>query len=418
MKFNRRDALKSLGGALGLSLLPRLAHTAANQDKMLLVINAVGGLRAMDIFDAHAPGAYGSQVVDTPYTMSQCTQISGDWYMPPWGSPLLPYTGHMALVRNVYMETAAHGAGQRIAIKGVNRTLAPAAPVLASNLAPYDFGANSGQWALPGLSFARNLEGAGMPPPLAAEPTVMVDLFAGQSFTDDAALDAMLAAAIGSHNQGLKTEIGPKSRIHDWIAHYQATSAQVSANLATKINPEVGGFSQAILQSTGLPPGDIYYARRFAAAFLAFKNRVSPVVTLELPGFDTHVGHNSTMGIAGGRLVKLLADLIDRLQLEGLFDDTIIYVASDFGRTPAYNPTQGTDHWTSDSVALFFGANASLSPSVVFGKTNYPGEIAHPSYPAAPYRRKDVWATLLAALGVPNISSWLPLSKPIQELLP
>ena len=97
---------------------------------------------------------------------------------------------------------------------------------------------------------------------------------------------------------------------------------------------------------------------------------------LELGGWDTHNNQN-------GRLARLLSELDDGIKklkasLGEAWDDTLVVVSTEFGRTVAVNGTQGTDHGTGASMFFAGGALPNLSkksPSLQGGKVHgiWPG---------------------------------------------
>jgi uncharacterized protein (DUF1501 family) len=91
-----------------------------------------------------------------------------------------------------------------------------------------------------------------------------------------------------------------------------------------------------------------------AAKFLAQPDGPR-VGALALDGWDTHVNE----GIANGRLSQLLGSLDDALaavktNMGPSWQDTIVVLATEFGRTAHINGTDGTDHGTA-TVALLVG---------------------------------------------------------------
>ena len=78
------------------------------------------------------------------------------------------------------------------------------------------------------------------------------------------------------------------------------------------------------------------------------------IAAMEMQGWDTHFGQ-------AGRLNALLADLAQgimdlRSGLGAAWRDTVVMVASEFGRTAAENGSRGTDHGTGGLVLLAGGA--------------------------------------------------------------
>ncbi|MFZ0424378.1 MAG: DUF1501 domain-containing protein [Xanthobacteraceae bacterium] len=91
-----------------------------------------------------------------------------------------------------------------------------------------------------------------------------------------------------------------------------------------------------------------------AAKFLAQPDGPR-VGALALDGWDTHVNE----GIANGRLSQLLGALDDalaavRTNMGAAWKDTVVVLATEFGRTAHINGTDGTDHGTA-TVALLVG---------------------------------------------------------------
>jgi uncharacterized protein (DUF1501 family) len=91
-----------------------------------------------------------------------------------------------------------------------------------------------------------------------------------------------------------------------------------------------------------------------AAKFLAQPDGPR-VGALALDGWDTHVNE----GIASGRLSQLLGALDDALaavktNMGAAWRDTVVVLATEFGRTAHINGTDGTDHGTA-TVALLVG---------------------------------------------------------------
>jgi uncharacterized protein (DUF1501 family) len=93
-----------------------------------------------------------------------------------------------------------------------------------------------------------------------------------------------------------------------------------------------------------------------AAKFLAQPDGPR-VGALALDGWDTHVNE----GIANGRLSQLLGSLDDALaavktNMGPAWNDTVVVLATEFGRTAHINGTDGTDHGTATVSLLAGGA--------------------------------------------------------------
>jgi hypothetical protein len=145
-------------------------------------------------------------------------------------------------------------------------------------------------------------------------------------------------------------------------------------------------------------------------------------VTVGLGGWDTHA--NNFAALRGQLLPELdtaLATLIADLADRGILDQTVVYCAGEFGRTPRVNSSSGRDHWAR-SMAVFL-AGGGLRKGYAHGSTDAQGS-APASEPCSP---TDVAATIFYALGIPpnhevQTTSGRPLAvfregKVVEELL-
>lgn len=91
-------------------------------------------------------------------------------------------------------------------------------------------------------------------------------------------------------------------------------------------------------------------------------------------------------------LDQSVSALHEDLERRGMLENTLVMVASEFGRTPRVNSSGGRDHWSRASSVLLFGAG--IRPGTVIGKTDAKGE-APSEYPVSP---ADLFYTILTAL--------------------
>jgi hypothetical protein len=90
---------------------------------------------------------------------------------------------------------------------------------------------------------------------------------------------------------------------------------------------------------------------------------------------------------------EAVAALHDDLEARGMLENTMVVVASEFGRTPRINGSGGRDHWSRASSVLLFGSG--LKPGCVYGSTDAKGEspLEDPVTPG------DLFCTILSGLG-------------------
>ena len=96
-------------------------------------------------------------------------------------------------------------------------------------------------------------------------------------------------------------------------------------------------------------------AGRLIASLMAGANGAG-VVMVETNGWDTHSGQKARMTAQLGGLDALVGALRDGLG--PMWNDALVIVATEFGRTAAINGTGGTDHGTASLAMLLGGAIA------------------------------------------------------------
>ena len=102
-------------------------------------------------------------------------------------------------------------------------------------------------------------------------------------------------------------------------------------------------------------------ARRLVEAGVRF-------VTLTYGGWDMHNGIEAGIKSQVPSLDHALAALLTDLEDRGLLKETLVCIASEFGRTPKINATAGRDHWPKVfSVVL---AGGGVKGGYVFGSSD------------------------------------------------
>lgn len=112
---------------------------------------------------------------------------------------------------------------------------------------------------------------------------------------------------------------------------------------------------------------------QMAAGLMAGANG-SRIVMLETNGWDTHFQQKGRLTAGLKQLDALIAALRDNLGAE--WNNTLVMVATEFGRTVAFNGTGGTDHGTASAAMLFGGALANGGKVVA----DWPGLAAQELY--------------------------------------
>ncbi len=118
-------------------------------------------------------------------------------------------------------------------------------------------------------------------------------------------------------------------------------------------------------------------------------------VEVSLGGWDTHNANFVRVPELCETLDRGLATLIDDLHQRGLLEETLVVVATEFGRTPDINQNVGRDHYPKAFSAAMFGGG--VRGGHVHGQTDAEGrEVV-----ADKVKIQDFNATIAFALGLP-----------------
>ena len=164
-------------------------------------------------------------------------------------------------------------------------------------------------------------------------PAILQDLYAH---------DPLLGPALAS---GLATDAMAKVATADVASGPQPTN-EPSMN--------AGGAGLAPVLRQGLPQ-----ARKLGVTLAAFMTQPDgkQVAAVSMDGFDTHANQGSAQGQLATRLAYVDA-FIDGLAtgLGPSWRNTVVVLATEFGRTARVNGTGGTDHGTASTALLLGGA--------------------------------------------------------------
>ncbi len=103
--------------------------------------------------------------------------------------------------------------------------------------------------------------------------------------------------------------------------------------------------------------------RKIQLAVAAYKAGVGATANFAMGGFDTHSNHDATHI---PRLTNMMAEvdfLFAEAERQGVADQVVATMMSDFGRTPNYNGGNGKDHWRYTSM-IVLGRNVQ-GPKVI-----------------------------------------------------
>ena len=144
-------------------------------------------------------------------------------------------------------------------------------------------------------------------------------------------------------------------------------------------------------------------ARRLIEAGVRF-------TTVSIGGWDTH---GQTFNAHRGRLLpqldQVLSALVEDLDDRGMLENTIVYCAGEFGRTPRVNQNAGRDHWARSMAVVLAGGG--IRRGYAHGTTDVNG-MAPATDPCTP---DDVASTVFQQLGIdPHQELQTPTGRPVQ----
>lgn len=142
--------------------------------------------------------------------------------------------------------------------------------------------------------------------------------------------------------------------------------------------------------------GDSTFGRRCLLAKRLLEAGVR-FVEVTHSGWDTHEDNFNNVASLCNDIDGPWSTLIDDLQANGLWEDTVVVWMGEFGRTPQINANNGRDHFPQVTPVVLGGGG--IRGGQVIGQTNKLGIEIEGSSISVP----DLFATLLATLGIdPN----------------
>jgi len=380
----RKFAERTAKTALGLSLFPAvdrvIAANSAGKAKHVIYIYMAGGMSHLDTFDpkpgAETQGQTGA--IDTGVAGIQLSE-----YLPQ----IAKRFKDVAVVRSLNQKTGSHGGASYWMQTGFQESASMKHP-------------NMGAWAqklkgkqhkqLPDTVYV----GGGGP---------------GAGFFGP----AYAPLPIGDPSKGLPNSKTPVSgsRQKDRLAALEEFNQSFLDDYETE---DVKAYSEFYDNTLEFLSGkelevfnlgkekketrDAYGGGRFGQGLLLAKRLIKSgvrMVKVNNGGWDMHGDLWNRMPGSAGGFDKAIGTLIDDLKAEGLFEQTLIVLTTEFGRTPKINARAGRDHYPRAFSGMLAGGG--IQGGQVFGKTDDKA-ISVVEDPVTP---EDFNATIAMALGLP-----------------
>ncbi len=380
----RQFAEQTATTALGLSLLPAMDQAIGNapggRARHVIYIYMAGGMTHLDTFDpkpgADTQGRTGA--IDTGVPGIQLSE-----YMPD----LAKNFGDIAVVRSLGQKTGAHGGASYWMQTGYQESPAIRHP-------------NMGAWAQkalgkqhPQLPDTIHIGGSGPGAGFlgaAYAPLPISDPSKGLPNADFPVEEARLRQRLESLG-GLNRTFLNKYQTDD----VQAYSDFYDNTLEFLQSEELEVFD---LRKEKRETRESYGNGRFGQALLLAKRLVKSGVRFVRVGNGGWDMHNDLWNRGPGKINEFsrgVANLIQDLKAEGLFEETLVVLTTEFGRTPVINARGGRDHHPRCFSAMLAGGG--IRGGQVYGKTDDRGIAVEDD----PCGVDDFNATIATALGLP-----------------
>ena len=381
--LTRRNFVLNLASAgLGVSVLPHVAAVPASKKaEHIIYLFMNGGMSHLDTFDpktnTEVKGEFNSINTNAGYQISEHL-------------PLLAKHGDkMAVVRSMMVTTGDHAAAQylqKTSFKKIGTIVHP----------------NMGAWMChytedgkPKVVPQNVLIGGGVDHPGSG--------WMPKKYSPIPIADPMR----GLDNTKLKNAAEFSKRIE--ILNKLENDANKIVNPAQKSYAEFYDQTIRLLNSNELDVFDLskvdqatrdkYGNNRFGQGVCLAKRLIEQgnckFIEVTDGGWDTHVNNFESLKTKLGILDQAVNALIEDLKASGLYDKTLIVIATDFGRTPNININNGRDHHPGAFSGVLIGAG--IKGGQAYGKSDEKGmkaveNIVSPS---------DFNATIAAAAGLP-----------------
>jgi uncharacterized protein (DUF1501 family) len=432
-RFNRRTALKVLGGAAAAGLASQplfraLADPPLAQDDFFIFIHASGGWdvtvgldprnesrglidpATTDFVDSAGLTQWVDEPIGTDTTFRIITPRNTRHRFGPGVGDLVNIAERVTVINGLAMNTVSHQDGTYFAATGRHLAGGRAVASSVNTMIANEFGRDqifpSVSVQFPSAYVGSGLDPRASPLVIANVDTVSKVLARANDNTVAADRDAV-TAMLSQESRDLMGRSYHEDVMEGFSLQFGALRRMLNGNLQAV-------FQSAALQSA--QPSFNYRARfqsrgaiNAAFAVEAMKRNVVRCVSFAMGGFDTHSTNYRNQPMIQQEFFNVLTALVRALDAaphptrmgERLSDRTHILAVSDFCRTPQINLTSGRDHYPNGSAIVisprFRGGNTygasdvdQLLPAPV---VNFPSGMRAIAPP-------DLLATFLGAFGV------------------
>ena len=370
---------------LGVSAAPhlQLGATFIPTAKNVIYLYMNGGMTHLDTFDPK-PGADTQGPTKAIHTNIDGLIISENF------PKLAAVMDKIALIRSMNSTTGAHGQGQYLFHTSYKPRNTIKHPFLGSWVTKLNGKLNRRLPGSVGISTPSNLAGEGF-----FEPTHK-------------------PLIIGDPNQGLRYSKHPEQTKFDKRLNLLKGVDEVFLNRYKNLNAvksytEMYNDAIALMTSSDLAAFDLkkedqvtrdrYGSDRFGQGVLLARRLIDQnvrFVEVQYGGWDTHQNNFVNVPQKTAVVDQALTSLIKDLEMRGKLDETLIVLATEFGRTPTINKNEGRDHYPKAFSCLLAGGG--IKGGIAYGKTDPEGREVIENKVSI----QDFNATIAYAMGIPH----------------
>lgn len=383
-----RSTLGAAGGASFLGLLdPRILYAAPKQEETnaqsVILLWMAGGMSHLDTFDPQ-PGTEIGGPFETIKTSADGVMISQ--HLPRIAAQFK----HLSLIRSTTSNEFDHDratylmhTGYEVLPSMKHSTLGS---IAAKYMGPSDRDRNLPPYVSIGIDWAAGYLGPRFAPyyigaaERANENLVIPEGLGTRRFNDRLRL-------LHELDRSFRAKYPRHPALEGYAEHYNAALLMMRAQTAKvfDLDDEPEAVRAAYGETSGFGLGCLL-ARRLVQSGVRF-------VEVALPGWDTHQDNFETVKAKSGEMDIAVGSLIEDLRAKGLWDQTVVILTSEFGRTPQINGSEGRDHWPRVWSTVIGGGG--ILPGQIIGASDKGQEVAD-----RPIRVGDLHATLCRALGI------------------
>jgi len=404
---SRRDFLcRTARQAFGVSLLPGLGSLALAAEaksaklpiraKHLIYIRLGGAMSHVDTFDPKP----GREVQgETKAIQTSLAGVQFGEYLPK----LAQLAGDLAVIRSMNTPTADHNQAsylQQTSYRKIASIVHPGLGVWAQKIH------GTSHQSLPstvqiGGGVGPGYMGAILAPVPIGNPDEGLQNTKSPAYLTNQAFDKRMELST-SFDSAFRQMAGKNTQVKGYDDLYQ--------NAVTLLrSEELKAFDLSLEpENVAAPYGKSRVGRGMLLARRLIQNGVR-CVEVSYGGFDHHTELWTRLPDMAGTLDATLSALLQDLKQTGLIKDTIVAVASEFGRTPHINQRAGRDHHPAAYCSLLAGAG--IRTGQVYGKSDE--DAFHVEDDGV--EPSDYNATIARCLGIdPKVEVFAPNGRPFK----